>query len=66
MGLTESHALREEMDIAERKAWEALSRYKFMMFGYWAALWVHFNRVGKFRQPNPFAAVVKYARGYIK
>lgn len=59
-------ALREEMESAERKAWEALSRYKFMMFGYWAALWVHFNRAGKFRKPSPFAALVKFARGYTK
>ena len=58
--------LRKEMDIAERKAWESLARYKFMMFGYWAALWVHFNRVGQFKEPNPFAMAVKLARGYIK
>lgn len=59
-------AVRAEMDEAERKAWESLARYKFMMFGYWAALWVHFNRVGKFRSPNPFVEVVKLARGRIR
>lgn len=54
--------LRKEMDAAESKAWESLARYKFMMFGYWAAVWVHLNRVGKFRSPNPFASLVKDAR----
>lgn len=61
-----SRQLRKEMETAERKAWESLARYKFMMFGYWAAVWVHFNRAGRFREPNPFALVVKAARGYIK
>lgn len=59
-------ALHHEMDEAERKAWESLSKYKFMMFGYWAAIWVHLNRVGKCRRPNPFALAVKLARGYVK
>jgi hypothetical protein len=47
---------------AEDKAWEALARYKFQMFGYWAAIWVHLNRVGQFNHPNPFASVVREAR----
>lgn len=59
-------AIRRELETAERKAWDALGRYKFMMFGYWAAVWVHLNRVGQFRQPNPFAGVVKFARGISK
>jgi len=51
-------ALRE----AERRAWDSLSRYKFQMFGYWAAIWVHLNRLGKFGQRNPFARLVADAR----
>lgn len=59
-------SLREEMVTAERKAWLALCGYKFIMFGYWAAIWVHLNRVGQFKQPNPFAMLVKLARGHSK
>ena len=32
--------ISEAMDEAERKAWEALSGYKFWMFGYHAAKYV--------------------------
>lgn len=48
---------------AEQKAWESLARYKFQMFGYWAAIWVHLNRIGKFGKPNPFKQLVLTARG---
>ncbi len=34
-----------ERESAERKAWDSLGRYKFQMFGYWAAIWVHMNRL---------------------
>lgn len=52
-------ALREDLAEAERKAWDSLSRYKFQMFGYWASIWVHLNRIGHFGQPNPFLELVK-------
>lgn len=55
-------ALEKELEIAERKAWDALCRYKFQMFGYWAAIWVHLNRVGGFKKPNPWRGLVKGAR----
>lgn len=48
-----------ELDHAEREAWNALSRYKFQMFGYWAAIWVHLNRLSKARRRNPWSALVK-------
>ena len=35
-----------ELEFAETKAWDALSRYKFWMFGYHAANWVNLNRIG--------------------
>lgn len=54
--------LEKEMAHAERAAWDALGRYKFWMFGYWAAVWVHLNRIGGFKRANPFRAVVKVAR----
>lgn len=51
-----------ELDTAEGRAWQSLSRYKFQMFGYWAAIWVHLNRIGGFRRPNPWADLVLLAR----
>jgi hypothetical protein len=55
-------ALDQYMAEAERKAWDALSRYKFQMFGYWAAVWVHLNRISGARRPNPWREVVLSAR----
>lgn len=54
--------LVKELDVAEAKAWDALARYKFQMFGYWAAIWVHLNRIGGFKRPNPWKALVDSAR----
>jgi len=54
--------LTAELDEAEKKAWDALGRYKFQKFGYWAAIWVHLNRVGDFKRPNPFRNLVQMAR----
>ena len=51
-----------ELATAERKAWDSLSRYKFQMFGYWAAIWVHLNRIGGFKLANPFRSLVETAR----
>ena len=51
-----------EMYLAEERAWKALARYKFMMFGYWAAIWVHLNAIGEFHRPNPFHKAVLLAR----
>lgn len=48
---------------AERKAWDSLSRYKFQMFGYWAAIWVHLNHISGLKRPNPFKSAVVLARG---
>lgn len=47
---------------AERKAWASLARYKFFMFGYWAAIWVHLNRLSGIRRKNPFKGAVNLAR----
>jgi len=57
-----SAGLARDLDEAEAKAWESLAKYKFMMFGYWAAIWVHQNRVGRFRRPNPWQSLVRQAR----
>ena len=55
-------ALKRDLDLAERRAWDSLARYKFQMFGYWAAIWVHLNRIGGFGRANPFASLVGAAR----
>ena len=59
---TRAIALEKELNDAEKKAWDSLSRYKFQMFGYWAAMWVHLNRIGHFRRANPFGGLVRSAR----
>lgn len=50
------------IEAAERKAWDSLAKYKFVMFGYWAGQWVLLNRVGDLKRPNPFASLVRLAR----
>ena len=55
----------EELDESEKKAWESLARYKFQMFGYWAAIWVHLNRITGANRPNPWSELVKFARANI-
>lgn len=51
---------------AEAKAYDALARYKFLMFGYWAAIWVHLNSLAPSKGPNPFRSLVHRAREVIK
>lgn len=52
----------QSLDEAEWKAWDALSRYKFVMFGYWVGVWVHLNRVSGALRPNPWRCLVGVAR----
>ena len=49
---------------AEHKALDSLARYKFEMFGYWAAAWVKFNALlpNADRLGNPFRDLVALAR----
>lgn len=47
---------------AEEKAIDSLSRYKFAMFGYWAGIWVHLNKIEGNKRPNPFKPFVDLAR----
>lgn len=53
---------RKVLDEEERKAFAALSRYKFWMFGYHAAMWVNYNRHSGLKAKNPFRDLVKQAR----
>lgn len=45
----------------ELKALKALAGYKFIMFGYWAALWVHWRPYAG-SEPSPFRPLVHMAR----
>lgn len=54
--------LLKELDEAEHKAIDSLARYKFQMFGYWAAIWVHLNRISGAKRPSPFKSIVNQAR----
>jgi len=47
---------------ARRKAFDSLARYKFMMFGYHAALWVSLNTLDDTKESNPFTTLVNQAR----
>lgn len=53
----------KELDQAELEAWKNLARYKFWMFGYFAARWVFLNRMLGAKRPNPFKSLVLLARG---
>jgi hypothetical protein len=57
--------IHKEMEEAEEKAFKALAKYKFQMFGYWAAIWVHLNKLGNFSESNPFSEYVKKARTHV-
>ncbi len=59
---TPEEILHDEINIAENKAWDALARYKFQMFGYWCAIWVHLNRIAGEHRPNPWTGLVEAAR----
>ena len=54
--------IERERDTAETMAWNALARYKFLLFGYWAGLWIHLNRLCPTRSPNPWRDLVAAAR----
>lgn len=54
--------LLAEMAEAEKKAIDAMARYKFWTFAYNAAWWVKLNRLAGAKKPNPFLFLVKAAR----
>ena len=56
-----------DLDEYEARAWDAMSRYKLWMFGYWAARWIGthalLRRAGLATRPsNPFKPLVHLAR----
>lgn len=54
--------LRELKKEAFESAVDSLARYKFMMFGYWAAIWVYLNQLDSNKESNPFKELVEKAR----
>ena len=54
--------MMRELEDSERKALESLGKYKFAMFGYWAGIWVHLNRISGANKKNPFHDLVIKAR----
>ncbi len=51
----------QELDEAAAKAIDSLAHYKFVMFGYWAGIWVHLNRINNANRLNPFKRMVTLA-----
>ena len=58
--------IQEEKQEAYEKAIDSLARYKFMMFGYWAAIWIHLNQIDSNKEINPFKSLVEGARNIQK
>ena len=55
--------ISEHKKEAYEQAIDSLSRYKFMMFGYWAAIWIHLNQIDEHnKEGNPFRELVAKAR----
>lgn len=51
----------QAMAEAEANAWACLGKYKFLLFGYWAARWVTLNKMLGEHNPNPFRKLVQFA-----
>lgn len=54
--------LKDKKEEAFESAIDSLARYKFMMFGYWSAIWVHLNQLDSPPEGNPFKTLVEAAR----
>lgn len=55
------HIAEHKREMVEQ-AIDSLARYKFMMFGYYAAMWVHLNQLDSNKEHNPFNRLVATAR----
>ena len=54
--------IERKKEEARVKAITNLGRYKFMNFGYWAAVWIHLNQLSGKKTPSPFKDFVDLAR----
>lgn len=60
--MNELDRLKDIKREACEKAIDSLARYKFMGFGYWAAIWVYLNQIDDEKESNPFRELVQKAR----
>lgn len=58
---TLASSLENAMNRALEKAFHALARGRWQMFGYWAGLWTQLNSLNK-RESSPFQALMDYAQ----
>ncbi len=54
--------IKDAKQEAFETAIDSLSRYKFMMFGYWAAIWIYLNQLDDQKEHNPFRELIVMAR----
>ena len=47
---------------AEADAWKALEKGDFMLFGYWASMWLKLNQQSGLNMPSPFYPIVELGR----
>ena len=64
--MTTDEKLQAKLAECEHKAWDSLARYKFIMFGYWAAQWVLVRGLIGGKIANPFRELVMVARSKLK
>lgn len=57
--------LGAQLDLAENRTWDSLAHYKFMMFGYWAAIWVYLNHLSSAKRRNPWRGIVSMAKATV-
>ena len=62
--LRQNQSLQSHLDEARFKAWDSMARYKFMQFGYWAAIYIHLARIDG-QRGSPFTDLVKLAKQHI-
>ena len=60
------HQLEADLADAERKAWDALARHKFWMFGYHASDVIKISRRLQLKRASPFKVLVTAARKLMK
>jgi len=59
---TVAGAITSHMEQAEKKAWKALSRHKYQMFGYWAGVWCQLNSINGRQKSSPFDELIQVAK----
>ena len=58
--------IMQDLNHAEERAWDSLSRYKFDTFAYWVTIWIKLIKIGEFNFPNPWRDLVQQAKARIQ